>query len=89
MYENFSKRYGGSPTIGANTDTFQGNSGSPVYRRIGSKIIGLLFAGEPDVSTGFSPGWRRHEAILPITEIVKDMTALNPNWMKVNAVCAN
>lgn len=64
-----------NPTIGADCDTFHGNSGSPVYLKSSHTVIGILFAGEPDRTEPWEAGWKRHEAILaigPIIEAIQD-----------------
>ena len=80
-YFNYSVRWDKMPTIGADCDTFEGNSGSPVFDKVRHRVIGVLIAGEPDVETPWMPGWIRHEAILPITEIVKDISTNFPELL--------
>lgn len=65
-----SVRWWKSPTIGADCDTFHGNSGSPAFSKASHAIVGVLFAGEPDDSDPWRPGWTRHEAILPISVVL-------------------
>lgn len=69
------------PCHTADCDTYHGNSGSGVWTRRQNLVIGLLFAGEPDQSIGaasYRPGWRRHEKILPSSEIIKQLDAKLP-----------
>ncbi len=79
-WRNYSLRWGGQPTLGADCDTFEGNSGSPVYSRERHRVVGVLMKGEPDLSTPWRPGWRRHEAILPVGPIVEQLDVLVPGW---------
>jgi hypothetical protein len=79
-YEYVSTRFGNQPTIGADSDTYRGNSGSPVYDRHSHRIVGLLFDGQDDLGQPWQPGWRAHEAILPITAIVSQIKTALPEW---------
>jgi len=88
LYENYSKRYRQQPTIGADCDTFHGNSGSPVYSRRTHRVIGLLFDGEEDVDDEHGAGWRSHEAILPMSQIVAKLDEKLPDWRAQAGVCA-
>jgi len=87
VYENYSVRWNKQPTIGAEIDTFHGNSGGPAFDKRNHRIVGLLFDGEDDVSTPWSPGWTRHEAILPITKVVEQLNNDQPDWMVREKVC--
>lgn len=87
MYENYSVRWHGYPVIGADTDTFRGNSGSPVYSRRDHYIIGILIEGEPDVSRPWAVGWNRHEAILPIGKVVEDLAGKWTDWEQRLEAC--
>jgi hypothetical protein len=87
VFEHYSVAYGSRPTIGADSDTFHGNSGSPAFSRRSHKVVGLLFAGEDDVDEAWSPGWRSHEAILPITEVIAHLDAALPGWRNRPKVC--
>lgn len=78
---NYSKRWYSQPTIGVDSDTFHGNSGSPAYHRITHKVIGLLIAGEQDLDDYiYAPGWRTHEAVFPASQIVTKIQEKLPNW---------
>lgn len=79
-YEYFSSRFGDQPTIGADCDTYRGNSGSPVYDRHSHLIVGLLFDGQDDLGEPWRPGWRAHEAILPMTLVVSQIRTALPEW---------
>ncbi len=86
-YEYISQRFGEQPTIGADSDTYHGNSGSPVYNRRTHAVIGLLFDGQEDLSEPWAAGWRAHEAVLPITQIVERMDSVAPAWREDPRVC--
>ena len=87
IYEHYSVSYGRRPTIGADSDTFHGNSGSPAFSRRSHRVVGLLFAGENDVDEPWKPGWRSHEAILPITEVIAFLDTQLPEWSTFPGVC--
>lgn len=72
----------GEPRIGANCDTFHGDSGAPVCDRSGHEIIGILCAGQDDLDEPWTAGWARHERILPSTEVVKHLDSALPDWRK-------
>lgn len=76
IYRNY--EYRGLPSIGADCDTFRGNSGSPVYNKRGKGVIGLLMSGEDDRMT-YHAGWRYHEVVLPMSMIVKQLKQ-HPAW---------
>jgi V8-like Glu-specific endopeptidase len=86
-YEYISVRFGEQPTIGVDSDTYRGNSGSPVYHRRSHAVVGLLFDGQEDLSQPWAPGWRSHEAVLPIAEIVERLDAAAPEWRSDPRVC--
>lgn len=87
MFEHHSQRFNGRPTIGADADTYHGNSGSPAYSRKTHDIVGILFAGEEDVTAAWIPGWRSHEAIVPITEVMRHLDDALPGWRARPGVC--
>src|SRR5262249_26868900 len=70
FYENYSFRWGRQPTIGADADTYHGDSGSPVFDRRNHQLVGMLIAGEDDLEISRIAGWRSHEAILPASCVV-------------------
>lgn len=87
-YEYYSARFGNQPTIGADCDTYRGNSGSPVYDRHSHYIVGLLFDGQEDLGQPWKPGWRAHEAILPIGMVLSQIKATLPDWnIEGSGVC--
>jgi V8-like Glu-specific endopeptidase len=87
FYEYISVRFGRQPTIGVDSDTYRGNSGSPVYHRRTHAVIGLLFDGQEDLSRPWAPGWRSHEAVLPITRIIERLDAAAAGWRADPKVC--
>lgn len=86
-YEYISMRFGQQPTIGADSDTYHGNSGSPVYNRRTHAVIGLLFDGQEDLTEPWAAGWRAHEAVLPITKVVERLDSAAPAWREDPRVC--
>lgn len=86
-YEYISVRFDQQPTIGADSDTYRGNSGSPVYHRRSHAVIGLLFDGQEDLTEPWAAGWRAHEAVLPITKVVERLDAAAPDWRGDPRVC--
>jgi len=80
MYQNYSLRWERQPTIGVDSDTSHGNSGSALFSRTDRLVLGLLFAGEDDVDVPWKPGWKAHEAVLPMSEVVSQLDATQPGW---------
>ena len=87
VFENFSLRWNQQPTIGVDSDTFHGNSGSPTYNRKTHQVIGILFDGEDDLDEPWQVGWRAHEAVLPIEVVVERLDEVHPDWRHWNGVC--
>tara|TARA_R110002072_G_scaffold66037_2_gene163179 strand:+ start:2471 stop:3982 length:1512 start_codon:yes stop_codon:yes gene_type:complete len=87
VYRNYSKRWRGQPTIGADSDTYKGNSGSPVFDRRSHLVIGILFDGQQDHTQSFTVDWQTHEAILPTSEIIRQLNAKKPDWAQGHDVC--
>lgn len=87
VYENFSLRWRQQPTIGVDSDTYHGNSGSPAFSRKTHKVVGILFDGEDDVDDPWLVGWRAHEAVLPIVTVVDRLDAVHPEWRNWDGVC--
>ena len=79
-WEQYSLKWNGMPVVAADCDTSHGNSGSPVFDRKTNRLVGLLFAGQPDLHESFTPGWRRHEAIIPIEQIVAQVDSGVAGW---------
>jgi len=70
--------------IGAECDTFRGDSGAPAILRENGKVVGILFKGLSDagasantdqrrVAVSSRPGAKYFERILPITLIIKEL----------------
>jgi V8-like Glu-specific endopeptidase len=90
LYENYSFRWGRQPTIGADADTYHGDSGSPVFNRRNHKLVGILFAGADDIQVARTVGWQSHEAILPASCIVSSLEAqLGPDWAVQQGMCVD
>lgn len=87
VYENFSRRWDLQPTIGVDSDTFHGNSGSPAYSRKSHNVVGILFDGEDDLDEPWNVGWRAHEAVLPIEVVVERLDDIHPEWRNWEGVC--
>jgi V8-like Glu-specific endopeptidase len=67
-------RDSGQPRMGIVADTFQGNSGGPVYDRERDQcVVGILVAGSPDTGQRRTPNWKEHERVLPIAAILEDL----------------
>jgi len=83
---------GDQPSMGAECDTFKGDSGAPAILRDTGNLAGILYKGlddipgqtaaasarKPTVST--KPGVKDHEVILPISVIVEDMRRSFPRY---------
>jgi hypothetical protein len=64
---------GNQPRMGIVADTFQGNSGGPVYDRERKQcVVGILVAGAEDTGTRLTPNWKHHERVLPVSAILQD-----------------
>lgn len=74
---------GGQPRIGIIADTFQGNSGGPVYDRERAQcIIGVFIAGAQDTGVRRTASWKDHERVLPITAVLADLQKTSPATLK-------
>jgi len=58
--------------IALDSDTFHGNSGSPVFTRLSSEVTAVLFRGMPDQMTKIKVGWLQHEEAIPIQVILQN-----------------
>jgi V8-like Glu-specific endopeptidase len=67
------------PAIAIDTDTFHGNSGSPVFLRKTSQVIGLFFRGLEDADRLKKVTWRQHEEAVPISAIFEHWTQEDPS----------
>lgn len=88
MFENYSKKFKNQPTIGIDSDTFEGSSGSPVYHKKLHSIIGILIDGENDTQESpYIPGWYRHEWVLPMEAIIPNLENVLPDWENEDGIC--
>jgi V8-like Glu-specific endopeptidase len=60
------------PAFFLDSDTYHGNSGSPVFSRISSEVTGVLHRGMDDHFVGLQPGWLQHEEAMPIHVIMQN-----------------
>lgn len=89
LYTHF---YDGEHYIGIESDTFRGNSGSPVITRERGQVVAMLRKGVEIgthiASTGEAEFRRMvssqlHERAIPIEEIIRDIeTKMGKNWLK-------
>lgn len=86
LFLNFSRRFGRQPIVAAEADTFHGNSGAPVFDRMTHSVVGIVVAGEEDSPDPWQPGWRRHEAIIPASQIIADLARF-PKVQEAIQVC--
>lgn len=89
---SYGNRIEGQPAIGAECDTFRGDSGAPAILRETGKLIGILYKGADDIpgqtaatsvrkpSIFGTAGAKTHEFILPITAVIEDLNKEFPNW---------
>lgn len=87
MFEYYSQRFGRQPTMGVDSDTYAGNSGSPAFHRRTHAVVGLLFDGHQASNQPWAPGWRMHEAVLPASKIVEAITSQDPTWISAQGIC--
>jgi hypothetical protein len=59
------------PAFGIDTDTSEGDSGSPVFDRLTRCIVGIFSGGQRDTLTASEVSWREHEIATPISEILQ------------------
>lgn len=65
------------PAFALDSDTFHGNSGSPVFVRKSGAVLGILNRGSPDQYRG-KVSWQNHEEAIPIRLIVDHWEQLMP-----------
>jgi hypothetical protein len=58
------------PLFGIDTDTFGGDSGSPVFDRQTRCLVGIFSGGARDSLVASEASWKQHELATPITEIL-------------------
>ena len=78
IFELHDTRFGGQPKLGIVADTFQGNSGSPVYDRDNHCIAGILTGGAPDLGQRLGASWQFHETVLPMPAILANLEQRAP-----------
>lgn len=78
------------PAMGAECDTFPGDSGAPAMLRENGKLVGILVRGEPNQeqvkaaedsrlkSNAYTAGWRHHEILLPVEVILDQLNRKCP-----------
>jgi V8-like Glu-specific endopeptidase len=62
------------PALAIDSDTFGGDSGSPVFLRKTSEVIGLFFRGLQDADQLNKVTWRQHEEAVPLSAIFQHWT---------------
>lgn len=85
-FVNRSQVWNLQPTIGILADTFRGNSGAPVFSRNTHKLVGVFVRGQPDYAEPWSASWYRHEAVLPVVQIIDDLRS-NTTLLKDGVLC--
>lgn len=86
--------------MGAECDTFHGDSGAPAILRETGDVIGILTAGEADQedvpgenrakSNAYIAGWLHHEIIIPTVKIVEQVDQeKGPGWRQTCGVTVN
>lgn len=88
----YSYMKGDQPSIGAECDTFKGDSGAPAILRDSGGLIGILYKGLDDIPgqsaalSGRKPtisgkaSAKYHELLLPISVIVQELDSSYPAW---------
>lgn len=67
-------RDNGEPRAGIVADTFEGNSGGPMFDHERDQCVaGILIAGASDSGLRRRPNWKEHERVLPMTAILEDL----------------
>jgi hypothetical protein len=67
-------RDGGQPRMGIVADTFQGDSGGPVFDHDRDQcVVGILNRGMPDTGTRLGANWKQNERVLPVRAILDDL----------------
>ena len=85
-FVNNSEVWNQKPTIGILADTFRGNSGAPVFSRNTHRLVGVFVQGQPDYDEPWNASWSRHEAVLPISQIIDDLRR-NTTLLKDGLFC--
>lgn len=85
-FVNKSQVWDHRPTIGILADTFKGNSGAPVFSRNTHRLVGVFVRGQPDYAEPWTASWYRHEAVLPVGQIIDDLRR-NTGLLKDGVFC--
>lgn len=64
------------PVFGIDTDTFHGNSGSPVFDRRNRCLVGIFAGGARDELRVPEASWKQHEFATPISEIMTHLRSV-------------
>lgn len=67
------------PAFALDSDTYHGNSGSPVFERVSSEVVGVLFRGSPDKASNFEVGYLRHEEAIPLYVLLDNWREHQPD----------
>lgn len=67
------------PSFGIDTDTFAGDSGSPVFDRSTRCLVGIFSSGQRDTLAASETSWREHEVAIPISEIIARIRSTDKN----------
>jgi V8-like Glu-specific endopeptidase len=77
-------------SMGAECDTFRGDSGAPAMLRETGEVVGILVAGEADQemrpnegrvkSNAYTASWIHHETLLPIVKVVEQLDKEKSGW---------
>lgn len=69
------------PAFALDSDTFHGNSGSPVLSRSSSEVTGVLFRGMDDLKVGMVVSYLQHEEAIPIHVILQNWKDEKPEQL--------
>jgi hypothetical protein len=69
------------PAFVLDSDTYHGNSGSPVFSRQSSEVTGMLFRGMDDKKIDLEVGYLQHEEAIPILVILKNWKENDPQQL--------
>lgn len=74
------------PTLGLDSDTSEGNSGSAVFSRRSHRVVALFVGGEKE-RRYTRANWTYHEEAIPMTEILAQLERQYPRWADVIQPC--
>jgi hypothetical protein len=87
--QNVRYYYGGAfgtavrPSFGIDTDTFGGDSGSPVFDRRSQCIVGIFSGGQRDTLVSPEASWKEHEFAAPISEVLRTLHSVDKRQTSV------